>query len=265
MKRELKNAIFSWNFLIAVAVTAFTFYIAIADTSILALYKNVDILYLFNLCMQISPLFLFLPFVATLPYGYKFIDEYNSNFFRFSLSRSSYRKYTLTKTVAVVVSAFLAVFLGLILCVAFFAIIAKPIDTNDILYLQLYDTLRVGRTYGCLLDINVYLYIITYIFFMSLFASLWPVIGMISSTYIKNRYVSLIMPFIVFFLSWQLGGRIIYFIPEISRFFVLANVYYGQYGFFGNPYLSALSTVSFVLLWQFVLFLWFKKRVRSCS
>ncbi len=265
MKQELKNALFSWNFLIATIVTAVTFYIALADTNISNISKSSDILYLFNLCMQISPLFVFLPFVATLPYGYKFIDEYNSNFFRFSLSRSSYKKYALNKTVAVVVSAFLAVFLGLVLCVAFFAIIAKPIDTNDVLYVQLYDTLRTGRTYGCLLDSNVYLYILTCIFFISLFAGLWPVIGMISSTYIKNRYVSLAMPFIIFFLFWQIGGRMVYFLPSMSKFFVLSNIYYGEYGLFEDPFVSAGSTLLFVFVWQLVLFLWFNKRIKTCS
>lgn len=265
MKQELKNAIFSWNFLIAVIITAATFYVALADTSFLSMYKKTDILYMFNICMQLSPLFVFLPFVATLPYGYKFIDEYNSNFFRFSLSRSSYKKYALSKTVAVVVSAFLAVFLGLVLCVSLFSIIAKPIDINDVEYVQLYDALRQGRTYGGLLDINVYLYILTYIFFMSLFASLWPVLGMISSTYIKNRYVSLVMPFIVFFLSWQVGNRLISFVPQLARFFTLANVYYGEYGLFGHPLICAGSTLLFVFLWQTALFLWFKRRIKTCS
>ena len=35
-----------------------------------------NVLYLFDACMSRSPLLVFLPFIATLPCGYRFIDEY---------------------------------------------------------------------------------------------------------------------------------------------------------------------------------------------
>ncbi len=265
MKRELKNAIFSLNFLFSVLITAAVFLIALGDTAPSALYKKTDVLYMFNICMQLSPLFVFIPFVATLPYGYRFIDEYNSSFFRFSLSRSGYTRYALSKVLAVTLSAFLAVFTGLTLCIVLFIIIARPLDTGDVIYLQLYNTLLEGRTYGSLLGVNVYLYIFTYILFISLFSTLWPIIGMISSTYFKNRYVSLVMPFTVFFLSWQILVRIAHLVPALSRFLLLYNVYYGEYGLFHSPVLSFISTVAFVLIWHTLLFLWFKKRIRTCA
>ena len=86
MKNELKNAFISPNFLVTVLLASITFFLGMAED--LQSLKTMDVLYFFNLCMQFSPLMIFLPFLSVLPYGYNFIDEYNSNFFRFSLSRA---------------------------------------------------------------------------------------------------------------------------------------------------------------------------------
>ena len=107
------------------------------------------------------------------------------------------------------------------------------------------------------IDVNIYLYILIYVFFISLFASMWPIFGMISSTYIKNRYVSVVMPFVMFFMLWQISGRTVNLIPQFSRFLVLSNVYYGAYGLFESPYISFFATIFLVLAWQFLLFVWF--------
>lgn len=261
MKREIKNALFSVNFIGAVVITALTFLIgAYEDIG----HSGGTILYFFDICMQLSPLIVFIPFVASLPYGYRFIDEYNSNYYRFSLSRSGYKKYVFRKTVAVNLSSFLAVFLGLTFAVLFLLPFSEKINFNDVFHVQLYNTLVSGRTYGFLININEYLYIFVCVFFISLFASLWPIIGMIASTYIKNRYVSLIMPFIIFFLLWQIGGRCAHLFSHASGFLMIINVYYGNFGAFNNIWLSLLGTLIFVFAWHIGMFVWFKKRMEKC-
>ncbi len=262
MKAELKNALFSRYFLFAVIITSITFLVGIAEDG--ASFKTMNALYFFNLCMQLSPLMVFLPFIASLPYGFNFIDEYNSNFFRFSLSRAGYKKYVLNKCFSVFISAFLAVFLGLLICVAFFAIFSQEIDLKNISQLQLFETLKSSRVYGGLLNISEYLYMLVCLVFISLFATLWPIIGMLSSTYIKNRYVSVIMPFIVFFLLWQTGGRLASFFPEASGFLMFINVYYGSVGLTGNVMLAPLITLAFVFLWHLIFAIWFYLRIRKC-
>lgn len=265
MKQELKQSIFSWYFLIAVAVTAFSFSLALQDIPLKNLIGCDLFITLFNLGMQVTPLVIFLPLIASLPCGFRFIDEVNSYYFRFSLSRSSVRKYAFLKAATAVITAFLAVFLGVLLCTVFFALIAKPNDVNDVMYIQLYSGMIESRTYGSLLNIGDWAYVLVNIAFMSLFGAIWPLFGMITCTYFKNRYVSMVMPFIAFFLFWQLLSRVGSFVPPINRYFVIINVYYGNYGNFEDPWLSAGLTVLFVLLWQTVQFLWFKKRIKSCS
>ena len=151
------------------------------------------------------------------------------------------------------------------MCVLVISVFSQKTDFNQISHLQNFEVLKSSRLYGNLLDVNVYLYILCYGFFISLFATLWPVIGMISSIYIKNRYVSLIMPFIAFFLIWQLGGRIADFIPSGAGVLMLINVYYGDVGLFDNAVISFICTVAFVLLWQCALSFWFYKRIKKCQ
>lgn len=263
MKRELKNAFLSWNFVATVIITAFVFFMgAVEDINS---FKAMDILYFFNLCMQLSPLMVFLPFLSVLPYGYNFIDEYNSNFFRFSLSRAGRRKYVFNKILSVTLSCFFAVFLGILLCVLAMSIFSQKTNLMNFQHQQTFLSLKNSRVYGSFLDIGIYAYIFICSFFISLFATLWTSIGMISSTYIKNRYVSLIMPFIVFFLLWQIGNRVAYLIPFGAGFLMIANVYYGDVGVFGNPLYAFISTLCAVILWHIFFALWFYKRIKKCQ
>ena len=224
-----------------------------------------NVLYLFDACMSRSPLLVFLPFIATLPCGYRFIDEYNSNYFRFSLSRSSYVRYALTKAVTAMLTSFAAVFAGLWMVVLAMAVLSRPMDFSDLAFSQLFETLMEARAYGELISVNVYLYILVSTFFISAFACIWPIVGMISSTYFKNRYVSVVMPFMVFFLNWQLSVKVVYLVPVLARFFTVINVYYGCFGLFDDPIISACVTVGAVLLYQAAMVLWLVRRLKRCS
>ena len=263
MKTELKNAFLSWNFLFTVIITAFVFFIGVIED--INSFKTMDILYFFNLCMQLSPLMVFLPFLSALPYGYNFIDEYNSNFFRFSLSRAGRKKYVFNKMISVTLSCFFAVFFGILLCVFLMSIFAQKTNLINFHHQQNFLILKNSRVYGSFLNISVYAYIFIGSFFISLFATLWPSIGMISSTYIKNRYVSLIMPFIAFFLLWQIGNKLGYLIPFCAKFLMPVNVYYGSVGMFENPLYAFISTLCAVLLWHTILALLFYKRIKKCQ
>lgn len=144
----------------------------------------------------------FTPFAAVfcvLPYANSFCEDYNTRFFRFIVCRSGTKKYAFSKSVITTISGGLVmsaiVFSTIILC----GILADSPETPDKIEFMR-DSIWVRS--GIIYVMNGYLYLFLRVLLAFLFGCVWSSIGLTISTFITNRYVTYIAPFVIYQMMW---------------------------------------------------------------
>ncbi|MCQ2534139.1 MAG: hypothetical protein MJ172_06195 [Clostridia bacterium] len=125
------------------------------------------------------------------------------------------------------------VFIVISLCV-FLSKTPDTVETVDFLNRSIW--VRTGIIYVC----NGYLFYALRILLAFLFGAVWSIIGLAISTLITNKYVTLIVPFVIYQISW-------YSLPEK----MINPVYLLRANFEGIP------SVGFVVAYQSILIILF--------
>lgn len=200
---EFKRAVLSLSFLLsAVAMAAVMIYCA--NETVTQLFKNElmpsDVM-IGELCRSVlnSDTALFaIPIVATVPFSCCFLDDMSSHFVKELLTRVSKRNYTVSKTIALIMSAGFSAVLSIalfeltmyILCVA-----AGGVPAVDAAMLHLSITL-MGKYFA--------------------FFALWAVCGALIGTGTDSKCVVYASPFIVYYLLIIIKSRYLHTVDAID-------------------------------------------------
>ncbi len=125
---------------------------------------------------------LLIPVLSTFAFSSAFIEEYSAGFTKYSLMRASKNDYSASKTLAVIASGGLPVLIGLAILILVFYISVPTIYNTGENYSEQY-----------------------YMFFIELITlavngALWSVVGSLSATVTKNRYIAFAFPFVFFYV-----------------------------------------------------------------
>lgn len=140
----------------------------------------------------------FTPFAAlfcVFPFADSFCEDYNSGYFRFITTRVGIKSYSLQRCLTVsftggIVMAFM-VFFALVVC----AILANQPETFET---ALFMSGSIWWRMGIILKYNGIFLILCKTLLGFLFGCLWALVGLTVSTIIVNKYVTLIVPFVIY-------------------------------------------------------------------
>ena len=155
-----------------------------------------------------------LPVLVSAVFSTAFLDDLQSEYYRFQLLRSRWSLYLISKIAACVLSAFLCMWLGLALFLAvarcrFPLLMAEDIDRalDSALELNAIELLQQGRPAA---------YLLTAITLRSIAMIFWPLCAMSASVLVLNRFVVLGTPWLIkyaigvldtYFLHTSYGAR----------------------------------------------------------
>jgi len=153
--------------------------------------------------------------LASFPVVTIFCQDWNSQYIRPVLIRCDSRKYTWSKIFVSQLSSLFVVFVGMLLF-SLILLIFSPIASNNIeTYKGLpFENLLIGGLYS--------LYIFIIIFLFSLGTSLWVIIGLTVSSFIPNRFVAIISPFIAGYLIEEFTRRL----PSFLNLYILLRIWF---------------------------------------
>lgn len=187
---ELKRAVLSYGFLAAVAGSVIVVFLsgsAFLEQMQVSGNSMGEAFFQISYNAVNSELFLLvIPILCTLPFSASFMEELQSRFLREYLPRAGRRNYLVSKLTATAVSGGLALFLGLTIVLAGYAILFPPIglEQADI----------VGEY-----AFNAQTYYIS-VLFVSLAGCLWSAVGGFAAAATRNRYMAYACPFILYYV-----------------------------------------------------------------
>lgn len=207
-------------------------------------------MYLFSTFCLSGDYLVVILFLGTIPYGKSFITDWNTQFLRFHLVRSSTDGYTWSKVITVFTSSFLSVFLGFALTIALFSMHLPFADE------QFYaNGLSSFAAYAFLANQSIFLFLAAQIFALSIGVAVWSVCALLISAYITNAFVALSAPVILYYVVINSIGRLLPIELKMDRFML------GKYSI-GNPLSTLMYTAMYCLLLAFIMGLAFNKKVR---
>lgn len=134
--------------------------------------------------------------LAGIPYAFRFCEEYNSNILRTLVSKTNTKTYCMAKSIITAVSGGMSLAMGgiVFMCGAsFFTELVNKNKLSEYRGLPYYKYIQEG---------NGIKYFLAAIFLLYLAGMLWSSIALLVSSYIHNRYVVFVTPFIfAFFLT----------------------------------------------------------------
>ena len=146
----------------------------------------------------------FTPFAAlfcVLPYADSFCKDYNSGYYRFILYRVSATKYAMMKCFVAAISGAFVMAINMSLAVLLSNICAGEIDTVDrVAFMQH----TVWGKNGIILLYDGIIYYAIRIFIAAMFGSVWALVGLLTAVVIVNKYVTMIVPFVIYQFLWYI-------------------------------------------------------------
>lgn len=161
-------------------------------------FKGTNVLYFFEIFIDLTMFKKLVVIFAAIPFAASFCSDWNCQYIKPVVIRSGVRKYTWSKVTICFISAFLTVFVGLIIFILLLSLKMPilPVENIQDSVVAPFAPLATGP-----LPI---LYILARVFVFSLAAALWSVVGLAISAYIPNRFVAIASPVIASYLLEEL-------------------------------------------------------------
>lgn len=251
LKGDLKRAFLSVRFLTAVLLlTIINIISALGEVMITANINTLTVVYLMQNFIFYSSFAVMTTFIGVIPYGPSFCEDWNNQFIRPCIIRSSPTKYGISKVVSTFLSATLAIFAGYMLTVLLFSLkwnmVSEEFFTEGY---TLYDNSSIGKT----LETSPLLYLILKSLLHSFSAAFWAVFALCISTYVTTTFTTFAIPVITYYIAINLEG-----IPSALRLNVIMN---GSVNF-ANPYSAFWNGVFVFIGLSVIVGAWFCVRVK---
>lgn len=196
MLDELRRAIFNKGFLLAI-VLVFMMYFVDGNQ---ALDEYTSVLTLLDSITGLGAFTWVVPCVGALCYAGSYVREHDRGFARYAVVRSGLGIYVFRRSVAVFISAFLAICLA----ISGYGLYAYTV-CGKVFYGELLGNYEpyagFVSFYGLVVEGRYMQYIALHIMFHGLAAGMWAIFGLLLSTIWKNNYVALFSPAIVVYFK----------------------------------------------------------------
>lgn len=190
VRQEIRRVLRSPFFYVSIFILLLGSFFPVLD----GLRDGNDIVYLFDIT-GVGYGMALIPILSTLAVADSYLIEYQSGYHYMVLSRTNKLKYCLSKMGVAVVSGILVVVLMKLILLALLAIIVKAMY-GDIIFggEQAVNSIGVASTW--ILQRKFGLYIAQNILYDCMYAAVFPGLSLAVSTFIKNKYVVMLFPFI---------------------------------------------------------------------
>ena len=144
----------------------------------------------------------FTPFAAIfplIPYATSFVDDLQSGYIKSILMRTGIKRYSRMRMMSVALSGGLTIFLPFFMIFAIITIIGIPTTSDNVseVFLNLIWSPYVTVGGGILV-------MAAKLVLAFLFGAVWALFGLLMSTIVSNRYVTIIAPFVIYQALWIL-------------------------------------------------------------
>lgn len=139
--------------------------------------------------------------IPGIPYGFSLLEERNSGFLRFQLSRMSVNQYIGKKICYVGLSGGLSMVLPYFVLLIPVSLLGAP--TTEKVHYQIMEGIVGAKT---LYTWNGYFYILLQGIVLFLFGITWAELSLLISLYVRNRYLAFVMPVIIYHVWWLFGS-----------------------------------------------------------
>ena len=207
----LRRAFLSFPFWITIALVVILNYCASAIE--MKLSSHYTVMYLLSTFCFSGDYIIVVLFLGGLPYAKAFVTDWNTQFLRLQLIRTSPDGYAWSKVVTVFLSSFISIFLGFFLTIACFSLHMPFVDEN--FWLGGMDSVPV---YGLLIDNSWFLFFAVQISVLALGVAVWSVCSLLVSAYATNSFVALTSPVIGYYLVINSIGRFLPVYLKMDRF-----------------------------------------------
>lgn len=200
------------------------------------IWENSSPLELFSIAMGISDFTPFAVIFATLPYAASFAVDSQTGYVNSIISRIGYKKYILSRWIAVAFSGALVMGIIMFATVVLCQICSGLPETQE-------SAAFLNNGPWAIVNLplamhGIWFYLLRILLAM-LFGSLWATVGLIFAAIIPNVYAALILPFVVYQVLWYL--------LELS---ILNPLYYFRADYNGIP--SLAFAFLYQILWNIV-------------
>lgn len=152
----------------------------------------------------------FTPFAAifcVLPFADSFCEDLYTNYITFVAARVGKRKYVVTRAVTVMISGGMVMAIIVAITIVFCSMLSTSPDTPEN---TMFMRNSIWYKSGLMFKFGGFFYLALRVVFAYLFGNVWSLVGLVVSTVTTNKYAVLIVPFIIYELTW--------FILEGSKF-----------------------------------------------
>ena len=205
--------------------------------------------------------YMVLPLMAAVPITFLLHDELNSGYVNFSLVRAGKRKYMAVKMTAGILSGFFMVVLANLI----FTVVLIILTPGRINFFDQQNVLGKEPCFYYNLAKSGQGYIVYSIWTVltGLYGSVCSALAVVASTVAKNKYVAVVIPFVVFICHENFGGYL-FFLPGIFHRRLEAIFF----PFYHLEWLSGIpKSLSIVLLWILVstvlYYIFMRRRLRG--
>lgn len=144
----------------------------------------------------------FTPFASVfcvLPYVDSFCEEYNSGYYRFIIHRMGANRYAAIKCSVVAFSGALVMTVYMSFAIILSSICAGKVDDIDSVAFMQH---TVWGKSNILLLCNGKIYYLLRILVAAMFGAVWALIGLLIASIITNKYIALVIPFVIYQFLW---------------------------------------------------------------
>lgn len=214
LKVDLKRALTSWGFIVGIAGFAAAAFLGVMDQMLPVFMGQMEngLAAGFTINLSIDSLktdlvLLVLPILAALPFTTTFVDDHKSRYLREYLPRAGRQRYLASRIAATAISGGLALFLGVLLVCAAFALMFMPME----LVPQANEAQNAVQVMGPeQIDVTAQLTFTDLIgraFLFLLSGALWSLVGGLFAVLTMSKYMAYASPFIFYYVLVILSQR----------------------------------------------------------
>lgn len=219
-KTDLKRALTSWAFIVAVVGMAVAALFGVGDKIISAvgeeMAQGLEQGYTIQLAMEAlrsDVVLLVLPILCALPFTAAFLDDFKSRYIREYLPRCGKNRYVGAKVLSTALAGGLALFLGVILMLIVFALIFVPWEKPPVVpelspyEQQMMEMMGEG---GNQADVGAQINFMQFMqraFLFFLNGCLWSLLGGLLAAITMSKYMAYAAPFIFYYVLVILSER----------------------------------------------------------
>lgn len=248
LRIDLQRAFLSGYFWLAILLVLLLNYLSVF-MEIRSIGNSNAIYLLTNFCFGGDNIVVLL-FLGSLPYVKSFVTDWNTQFLRFHLIRTTLDGYTWSKVITVFLSSAISISMGFALTILCFSL-HMPIVNDNVA------GVTTGLTaYGQLLDRSYLLFFAAQISVLAFGVSVWAVAALFLSAYVTNAFVVLASPVIAYYVIINSIGLYLPTLLKMDRF-MLGTVS------LGSPGPTYIYTLLYCLLLTVLLGFGFSRKVKK--